>query len=312
MYLTSPLALVEVNQHECASIVNFKMELRVIYKKCIRKRVQILKEILLDVNQTINFDFIHVNLTSNLYIWIMIFEQIYRKMKKEASIKNSLMKSILNTDFLRENLLKQDYEIDNIGYLYETKLPNIMKIFINVEKIEAILFTKDEKNTMNLLIKDYQIETSLEKRILTLTMYFSDVSLLSEKLKQNYLQAKNLIYKDSRVERYEDHIPRIIHIKFDTIDLFYNCDLLLSASKDINDLVLISKYFKRQNVNYKISRKMQWIESVQFWGNKFIVDWFLGGRRYLKFQVTDIRTMDTRKPWSKLKDSSMHYTCSTF
>ena len=60
MYLTSPMALVEINQQELASVVNFKMKLRVIYKNCIRKRVQILKEILLDVNQTITFDFLLV------------------------------------------------------------------------------------------------------------------------------------------------------------------------------------------------------------------------------------------------------------
>ena len=165
-------------------------------------------------------------------------------MKKEASIKNNLMKSILNSNFLRENLLEQDYEINNENYLHETKIPNIMKIFINVEKIEAILFTKDDKNTMDLLIKDYQIEASFEKRIFKFIMYFSNVSLLTETLKQNYLQTKILIYRDSRVERYEDHISRNIQIKFDNIDLFYNCDILLSTSKDINDLVLISKYFK--------------------------------------------------------------------
>lgn len=271
-----------------------------------------LKEMLLDVNQHISFDFIHVNLTSNLFIWVMIFEQIYRKMKKEASIKNSLMKKILHTDFLRENLLKQDFEIENEHYLYETKIPSIMKLILDVNKTECIMFTKDDRNTMKVLIEDYQLDSTLENRILTSKMYFSNLALLSDKLKQNYLQTSNLIYEDSRNDRFETELPRKIKIKFDTIDLFYNCDLLLSAFEDINDLVLISKYFKRQNHKYKIFRKQQWIESVELTGNKFIIDWFLGGRRYLKFLMTDVKTVDMKKAWSKLKEGSMQYFCSTF
>jgi len=32
--------------------------------------------------------------------------------------------------------------------------------------------------------------------------------------------------------------------------------------------------------------------------------------RYLKFVATDINTIDTGLPWSKLKDGSMHYSFS--
>lgn len=88
---------------------------------------------------------------------------------------------------------------------------------------------------------------------------------------------------------------------------YYNADVLLSASPDINDLVLISKYFKRQNVMYKIFKKTQWIECVEIFGDKFELDWVLGGRRNLRFKMTDIRTEDTKKPWSKFKENSMHY-----
>ena len=162
MNLTWPEVRAEVNQHEWAKIVDFKMELSIIYKKCIRKRVQVLKEMSLDVNHIISFNFLHVNLTSNIFMWIMIFDQIYRKMKKEASVKHDLMKKILHTDFLRENLLKQEFEIENEHILYETKIPDVMKFAILIQKVEWILFTKDDNNTMKALIENYQLHYFLK------------------------------------------------------------------------------------------------------------------------------------------------------
>ena len=294
MNLTWPEVRVEVNQHECAKIVNFKMELSIIYKKWIRKRVQVLREISLDVNQIVSFDFLHVNLTSNIFMWILIFDQIYRKMKKEASVKHDLMKKIIHTEFLRENLLKQDFELENEHILYETKIPDSMKFSIIIQKVEWILFTKDDNNTMKALIEKYQLTATLENRVLTATHYFAYLALLSEKLNENYLKTKGFIYQESRDTRYEDIVPRRFLLKFDAIDLFYNWDLMLSASNDLNDLVLISKYFKRQNLNYRVQHKISFVESVEITGNSLIVDWFLGGRRYLKFKATDVKTVDTR------------------
>ena len=294
MNFTWPEVRVEVNQHECAKIVNFKMELSIIYKKWIRKRVQVLREISLDVNQIVSFDFLHVNLTSNIFMWILIFDQIYRKMKKEASVKHDLMKKIIHTEFLRENLLKQDFELENEHILYETKIPDSMKFSIIIQKVEWILFTKDDNNTMKALIEKYQLTATLENRVLTATHYFAYLALLSEKLNENYLKTKGFIYQESRDTRYEDIVPRRFLLKFDAIDLFYNWDLMLSASNDLNDLVLISKYFKRQNLNYRVQHKISFVESVEITGNSLIVDWFLGGRRYLKFKATDVKTVDTR------------------
>lgn len=50
---------------------------------------------------------------------------------------------------------------------------------------------------------------------------------------------------------------------------------------------------------------------MEFKGDKLIIDWLLGGKRYLKFVATDINTIDTGMPWSKHKDGAMHYTFST-
>jgi hypothetical protein len=87
--------------------------------------------------------------------------------------------------------------------------------------------------------------------------------------------------------------------------------LLLSASEDINDLALITKYFKRQNTNYKIQKKISYIDKMEFDGDKLIIDWYLGGRRYLKFVATDVRTVRTGHSWSFEEKSSMHYIFSS-
>ena len=294
MNLTCPSICAEVNQHECAKISDFKMEMSIIYKKSVRKKVQVLKEMFLDANSSISINYLHVNLTSNIFMWMMILDQIYRKMKKEASVKHDLMKKIINTDFLKENLLKRDYEIENEHILYETKIPDDMKFGINVRRIEWILFTKNDNNTMKALIENYELTATLENKILSATHYFAYLALLSEKLKENYLKTKNLIYHESRDTKFDDILPRKFLLKFDTIDLFYNWDLMLSASNDLNDLALITKYFKRQNLSYRVLNKVSYIESVEIIGNNLIIDWYLGGRRYLKFKATDVLTINTK------------------
>lgn len=87
--------------------------------------------------------------------------------------------------------------------------------------------------------------------------------------------------------------------------------MLLSASEDINDLALITKYFKRQNTNYRIQKKISFIDKMEFEGDKLIIDWYLGGRRYLKFVATDVRTVRTGDSWSLRKNGSMHYIFSS-
>jgi hypothetical protein len=146
---------------------------------------------------------------------------------------------------------------------------------------------------------------------LTASHYFEKLFLLSEKTNENYLKSFGLMYQESRNNNFDDNLPRNFLFKFDKIDLFYNCDLLLSASEDINDLALIWKYFKRQNLKYKVQLKTTWIESFVIKGNIFILDWFLGGKRYLKLKATDINTLNTDEPWSKKGNGSMHYSCST-
>ena len=294
MNLTCPSLRAEVNQHEWAQVIDFKMEMSIIYKKCIRRKVQVLKEMFLDVNNMMSVNYLHVNMTSNIFMWIMILDQIYRKMKKEASIKHDLMKKIIHTDFLKENLLKRDYEVENEHVFHETKIPDRMKFGINIRKVEWILFTKDDNNTMKALIENYELIAILENRILSANHYFAYLALLSENLEENYLKTKGLTFRESRDLNYDDILPRRFLLKFDTIDLFYNWDLMLSASNDLNDLVLITKYFKRQNMNYKILNKLSFIESVEIDGNNLIIDWFLGGRRYLKFKATDVKTIKTR------------------
>jgi hypothetical protein len=155
LFLNSPSLKLDMNNHECAELQEFKMEMGVIYKKKIRFKVPALKEVTLNVNQNISIKSLRLNLTANLFMWIMIADQIYRQMKKEASIKHDLLNKILYTDFLKENLLKKDYETDNKYLLYENKMPDIIKMRLDLGEIECKLFTKNDNNTMKVLAKDY-------------------------------------------------------------------------------------------------------------------------------------------------------------
>jgi hypothetical protein len=170
------------------------MHITIIYKKCIRKLVQALKEMSMDINQKITLSHLQVNLTSNLFMWVMIFDQIYRKMKKEASVKHDLMKKILDSDFLRENLLKQEFELENESVLYEKKLPNLVNLKLIINNVECKVFTKDDSNIMKVLIKNYRIEGSMKDNILTAKNIFENLTLLSDKVHRNHMnrEGKNI------------------------------------------------------------------------------------------------------------------------
>ena len=43
-------------------------------------------------------------------------------MVKEASVKHEIIKKILNIDFLSENILKEDKEVNNAHHFQEKKL----------------------------------------------------------------------------------------------------------------------------------------------------------------------------------------------
>lgn len=221
------------------------MHITIIYKKRIRRFVQVLKEMSLDIAQNITLSRLNVNLTSNLFMWVMIFDQIYRKMKKEASVKHDLMKKILHTDFLKENLLKQEYELENERVLYEKKLPNLVNLKVIIRDVECKVFTKDDNNIMKVLIQNYRIEGLMKNNILTAKNIFENFTLLSDKVHRNhmnrdgknarliilgrksrtqtvYLNTRDLVVQESRNNNYEDKLPREFLFKFETIDLFYN------------------------------------------------------------------------------------------
>ncbi|CAI2377772.1 unnamed protein product [Moneuplotes crassus] len=310
MNLTTNTLTGEVNQLQCIQVTDFKLELMIIFKKRLRKRVQALKEMKLESIMDCSIKNVKVNLSTNLFMWVMIFDQLYRKMKKEANVKNDLMKRVINSDFLQENLLKQEFELENENYLYETRIPSDIKVDIHVAKSECKIFTKDENNIINIKVDDYEMNLLQSNEIINASHLFSSVSLMSPRLRQNYLKTHGLKYQEIRDNRFADVLPRQFYVEFNVLDFFYNCDFLLCTEKDLNDLALISKYFKRQNILYKLKKKHMYTEKLELRGDELIIDWLLGGRRYLKFTAMNIETLDTGKAWSNLSDGSMHYKCS--
>jgi len=113
-----------------------------IFKKRLRKRVQVLKEMKFECIMDYSVKEVKITLSNNLFLWIMIVDQIYRKMRKEASVKNDLMKKVINTDFLQENLLKQEFELQNEHIFYENKIASEIKVDLHVEKLGCQIFTK--------------------------------------------------------------------------------------------------------------------------------------------------------------------------
>lgn len=41
--------------------------------------------------------------------------------------------------------------------------------------------------------------------------------------------------------------PKSIHIEFDTLDFYWNLEILLEMNEDVMDLVIINKHFNRDN-----------------------------------------------------------------
>ena len=132
-------------------------------------------------------------------------------------------------------------------------------------------------------------------------MLFRDNTRQTELIKATFLEFK------STHEILEFHVPKRIYLIFDTLNINWNCDLLLESSDELNDLSIIGKYFSRQTSKYKFKKKEVWTERVIFRGNKFDLNWALGGNRYINFHATEVETVDTEEPWSKNGNGCMIY-----
>ena len=86
-------------------------------------------------------DWIQMILDTDFLIWMRDFEQIYKQMVKEASVKHEIVWKILNDDFLTENILKEGKEINNIHHLQEKKIQNYIKVLLHVNNLETIFLT---------------------------------------------------------------------------------------------------------------------------------------------------------------------------
>ncbi len=80
-------------------------------------------------------------LATDILIWLRDFEQIYKSMVKEASIKHDIAKKILNKEFLIENILKEGKEINNIHHLQEKKISNYIKVLLQIHNFETLIMT---------------------------------------------------------------------------------------------------------------------------------------------------------------------------
>ena len=71
----------------------------------------------LDISQSMKAQRLTVKVNTNIVIWIRDFEQLYKSMVKEASIKHEIIKKVLTEEFLNENILKEAKEVNNSTHL---------------------------------------------------------------------------------------------------------------------------------------------------------------------------------------------------
>lgn len=125
------------------------------------------------------------------------------------------------------------------------------------------------------------------------------------------ISAKNLEYKMLFETKDTEH-PKSFFVIFDTLDFYWNLEILLELNDDVMDLVLINKHFNWDNLRFKVSNKIAWVDRIIFRGNLFNLKYNLGGRRELKFTATNVETIDTFKPWNKQGKGCMLYVADTF
>lgn len=78
------------------------------------------------------------------------------------------------------------------------------------------------------------------------------------------------------------------------------------------DLVLINKFFGRDNLRFKVRQRDSWTDRIIFWGNDFRFNYDLGGWRILKFIAKNVETVETGKSWSRGGKGCMLYVAETF
>ena len=115
--LLAPDVWAETNGYDAIWAYDLDLELSIIFKKRIRWTVQALKDMTVEIRQNVKLRDMNVNLSVNMIVWLRTIESIYRQMVMEASIKHEILKKILNSDFLWDNILKEEREINNEHHL---------------------------------------------------------------------------------------------------------------------------------------------------------------------------------------------------
>ena len=123
--------------------------------------------------------------------------------------------------------------------------------------------------------------------------------------------AIGLEYK-MHLELDETETPKRFYVIFNKLEINWNLEIMLKANEDVMDLVLINKYFSRDNLKFKVKNKDTWTDRIIFWGNDFSFNYNLGGRRFLKFNFQNVDTVETGKSWSRGGKGCMLYIAETF
>jgi len=75
--------------------------------------------------------------------------------------------------------------------------------------------------------------------------------------------AIGLEYK-MHLELDETETPKRFYVIFNKLEINWNLEIMLKANEDVMDLVLINKYFSRDNLKFKVKNKDTWTDRIIF------------------------------------------------
>ncbi len=123
----------------------------------------------MEISNTIKADSVNVNLTYSEIKLILDIIDIYQEMVHVASVKNIIMSTLLDKEFLKSNLLHLGNSQEELAKEAQIMLlfqePKFKDSLINdvfFDKLSGKFMTYDPKNTINIMGSKYQMRLKVE------------------------------------------------------------------------------------------------------------------------------------------------------
>jgi hypothetical protein len=276
----------------------------------------------MEIQNSIKAENLSVNLTYSEIKLILDIIDIYQEMVHLASVKNVIMNTLLEKEFLKSNLLHlgnsqedQAKEAQIMLLFLEPKFKDSLTNDVLVNKISGKFLTYDPLNYLNIVGQKYFMRLKVDKNVDEFVNKLDYINICPTQPKAISLLKLQGLVNTIVINRGNETIIEEFHTNFDKCHLSLNFDYMLEITREIVDLSVICKtYTRKWNFKYKVKEyvKQTVVDSLNFTFQETQFIWYMSKSRFLVFRAAQFKTLPLACPFKKDEKVGICYFAQEF